>query len=55
MNLNLNLNYKGPQALPACPSGKGSLSVDKTFGSREGKMKSGARREVGLGQKSKLV
>jgi hypothetical protein len=32
--------------VPARPSGKGRLSVDKTFGSGEGKMNSGARREV---------
>jgi hypothetical protein len=33
--------------VPARPYGKGPLSVDKTFGSVEGKMKTGARREVG--------
>jgi hypothetical protein len=33
----------------ARPSGKGRLSVDKTFGSGGGKMKSGVRTEVELG------
>jgi hypothetical protein len=36
--------------VPARPSGgKGRLSADKTFGSGEGKMKSGARTEAELG------
>jgi hypothetical protein len=33
----------------ARPSGKGSFSEGKAFGSGEGKMKSGARREVEQG------
>jgi hypothetical protein len=32
--------------VPARPSGRGRVSVDKTFGNGEGKMKSGTRREV---------
>jgi hypothetical protein len=39
---------KVPQAMLLHPSGKGRLSVVKTFGSGEGKMKSVARREIEL-------
>jgi hypothetical protein len=35
--------------VPACPSGKGSFSEGKAFGSGEGEMESGARREVEQG------
>jgi hypothetical protein len=40
--------HKGPQAVPARPSGKGRLKEGKAFGSAECKMKSGARREIDL-------
>jgi hypothetical protein len=35
--------------VPGRPSDEGRLSLDKTFGSGKGKMKSGTRREVELG------
>jgi hypothetical protein len=35
--------------MPARPSGKGRFCEDPSFGSGEGKMKSGARREVEQG------
>jgi hypothetical protein len=35
--------------VPACPSGKGRISVDEKFGGGEDKMKSGVRREVDPG------
>jgi hypothetical protein len=35
--------------VPARPSSKGRVSLFETFGGGEGKMKSGARREVELG------
>jgi hypothetical protein len=35
--------------VPTRPSGKGKISVVKTFGGGEGKMKSGVRRKVELG------
>jgi hypothetical protein len=35
--------------VPACPSDKVRISVEETFGGGEGKMKSGARREVESG------
>jgi hypothetical protein len=35
--------------VPARPLGKGRLGKDKAFGSGEGRMKSGARRDVELG------
>jgi hypothetical protein len=35
--------------VPARPSGKGRVSVGKTFGSEKGRMKIGARREVEQG------
>jgi hypothetical protein len=35
--------------VPARPSGKGRFSEGKVFGSRKGRMKSGARREAEQG------
>jgi hypothetical protein len=46
LNLDLYYGYEGPQAVPASPSGKDRIGVVETSEDGEGKMKSGARREV---------
>jgi hypothetical protein len=48
LNLNLNLWLRRSQAVPTCPSGKGSLGGNKAFGNGESMVDVGVRRGIEL-------